>query len=199
MRTTAVLVLAGALVLAACSALEGNGNVDTENRTVAEFDAVDADNGVTVVLTVDPTVSGDVVLEVTTDSNLQEFLTTTVSGTELSVSTDRNGGVTPSGPFDVSATVAIVRAASADNGAEVRLLGAGGDVTLSADGGADIDAQALEAINVIVNADNGAKISVCATGTVTGNANNGADVTVLCGGTFGAVETSDGGTISSAS
>ena len=85
-----------------------------------------------MILTVDPTVSGDVVLEVTTDSNIQEFLTTTVSGAELSVSTDRNGGVTPSGPFDVSGTIAIVRAVSADNGAEVRLSGSVGDVTLSA-------------------------------------------------------------------
>ena len=197
MRTMCALVLVGALALTACSSLEGDGNVVTESRTVADFDTVDADNGVTVILTVDPTVNGDVVLEVTTDSNIQEILTTTVSGTELSVSTDRNGGVTPSGPFDVSGTTAIVRTVSADNGAEIRLLGSVGDVTLSANSGADVDAQAIEAVNVIVNADNGAKISVCATGAVTGNAKNGADVAVLCGGSFSGVETSDGGTVSS--
>ena len=197
MRTICALALVGALALTACTCLEGNGNVDTESRTVADFDTVDANNGVTVILTVDPTVSGDVVLEVTTDSNLQEFLTTTVSGMELSVSTDHSGGVTPSGPFDVSGTAAIVRAVSADNGAEVRLSGADGDVTLSANSGADINAQAIEAFNVVVNADDGAKISVCATGTVTGNAKNGADVTVLCGGSFGGVKSSDGGTVTS--
>ena len=45
MRTMCALVLVGSLALAACSSLEGNGNVRTESRTVADFDAVDANNG----------------------------------------------------------------------------------------------------------------------------------------------------------
>jgi len=196
MRTMWTLVLVGALALTACSSIEGNGNVETESRTVANFEAVDANNGVTVILTVDPTANGDVVLEVTTDSNIHEFLTTTVSGAKLSVSTDRNGGVTPSGPFDVSGTSAIVRAVSADNGAKVRLSGSVGDVTLSADSGADIDAQAIEVANVTIDADNGAQISVCASGTATGEVKNGARLKVLCGGSTSGVETSGGGTVS---
>jgi len=56
--------------------LEGNDDMVTENRTVAEFDAVDASNGVDVFLTVDPSPVEDVVLAVTTDPNLQKFLTT---------------------------------------------------------------------------------------------------------------------------
>jgi|GEM_PF-6617029 len=198
MRASVAMVLMGALALTACSSLEGDGNVSTEIRTVNDFDAVDATNGVSVVLSIDSTASGDVALEVTTDSNIQEFLTTTVSGTELTVTTDRAGGVTPSRSFDVSGTVAIIRAVSADDGAEVTLLGPVDDVTLAANGGAVIDAQKMGAVNVNVNADNGAKISICVTGAVIGHAKNGADVTIFCGGDLSGVETSDGGTVSAA-
>lgn len=173
MRWKAALFLMGTLALAGCgSSLEGSGDVVTETRTVADFIAVDADNGVRVLLTVDPTAAGDVALAVITDSNLQEFLTTEVSGTRLSVSTDRNGGVTPTGAFDVSATVAVI-----------------GDVS--------VDDETLEASTVIVEADNGAQISVCATGAVTGEVKNGAILAVFCGGNVDGVKTSDGGAISS--
>ena len=66
--------------------LEGNGDVVTEARTFSSFDEIRANNGVRVSLTIDPATGGDVVLAVTTDSNLLEFLTTEVEGTELAVS-----------------------------------------------------------------------------------------------------------------
>ncbi len=198
MRWKAALFLMGTLALAGCgSSLEGSGDVVTETRTVADFIAVDADNGVRVLLTVDPTAAGDVALAVITDSNLQEFLTTEVSGTRLSVSTDRNGGVTPTGAFDVSATVAVIGDVSVDDGAQLEITGTLGAVTLSATNGAQVDGEALEASTVIVEADNGAQISVCATGAVTGEVKNGAILAVFCGGNVDGVKTSDGGAISS--
>jgi hypothetical protein len=198
MRRTVTLITAGALALAACGSLEGDGEVVTENRTVANFNAIDANNGVQVLLTVDPAATGDVVLAVTTDSNLQEFLTTKLSGTKLTVSSDRTGGVTPSEAFNVSGSVAAIVEVSVDNGAQVEVAGPAGDLTLSADNGARIKGEALEAATVSVNADNGAQISVCATGVVTGDVTNGARLTVHCGGSTSGVETSDGGRVSSA-
>jgi hypothetical protein len=198
MRWMAVLVLLGALVLAACSSsVEGNGDVVTETRSVSAFDAVHANNGVQVSFTIDPAATGDVNLEVTTDSNLQEFLTTEVTGNRLTVSADRTGGVSTTEAFEVSGIVAVLTDVSADNGAQLEVTGTVGDVTVSADNGARINAEALTATTAAIEADNGAQMSVCASGAVSGEVRNGARLTVLCGGSFSGVETSDGGTVSS--
>ena len=199
-RRTAVLVLLGALVLTSCGeALEGSGDVVTEDRTVAGFDTVHANNGVRVFLTIDPAATGDVVLAVTTDSNLQEFLTTEVSGSKLTVSSDRMGGTTPTGPFDVSATVSALKDVSVDNGAQVEIAGSVDTVSLSANNGAYLVGDVLETVTVTIDVDNGAQVSVCATGAVSGEVTNGARLTVRCGGSVEGVETSDGGTVSPAS
>ena len=199
MRRTAFLVLLGAVALAACdgsTSLQGNGDGVTETRTVADFDAVDADNGVRVFLAVDPNATGEVVLEVTTDSNLQEFLTTKVSGGRLTVTANRVGGIRPTQGFEVSGTVAAMEDVSVDNGARVEVTGSVGSATLSADNGAHLDAGAFEAATVEVDADNGAQVTVCATEEVSGEVTNGADLTVLCGGSM-RVNSSDGGRVSS--
>ena len=199
-RRTAVLVLLGALVLTSCGeSLEGSGDVVTEDRTVAGFDTVHANNGVRVFLTIDPAATGDVVLAVTTDSNLQAFLTTVVSGSKLTVSSDRMGGTTPTGPFDVSATVSALKDVSVDNGAQVEIAGSVDTVSLSANNGAYLVGDVLEAVTVTIDVDNGAQVSVCATGAVSGEVTNGARLTVRCGGSVEGVETSDGGTVSPAS
>lgn len=192
------LMLTAALLLAACgdTALEGNGDVVTESRIVSNFEAVDATNGVQVILTIDPTVTGDVTLAVTTDSNLQEFLTTEVTDGTLRTSPDRTGGVTSSGGFNVSGTVAGMSDVVSNDGARVEVVGAVGAITLSADGGGRIEGESLEATNVTVEAADGAQIRICASGAVTGDVTNGADLTVLCGGDVSGVETSDGGGIS---
>jgi cytoskeletal protein CcmA (bactofilin family) len=192
------LAILGALILSACSAsLEGDGDVVTETRTVSDFDVIHADNGVDVVLTVDSAATGDPILSVTTDSNLQEFLATNVTGSTLNVSSDRSGGVRPTGAFDVSGTVDVITDVSVDNGARVEVTGTISDVRLFADNGAQFDGDNVEVGSVEVDADNGAQITVCSSGTVTGEVRNGAQLTVLCGGSITGVETSDGGTVSS--
>ncbi len=197
MKRTASLIILGLLTLAACDdSLEGNGDVVTDNRTVSQFDAIDADNGVVVILTVDPTAIGDVVLAVTADSNLQEFLTTEVTDSTLRTSPDRTGGVTSSTGFNVSGTVAVMGDIVSNNGARVEVIGTVGTITLSADGGGRIDGETLEATTVIVDAADGAQIRICATGAATGDVTNGAELTVLCGGDISGIETSDGGKVS---
>jgi len=198
MKWMAMSVCLGMLALAGCSdTLEGNGDVVTETRTVASFDAVDADNGVQVTITVDPAVTGDASLAVTTDSNLQEYLTTETSGTTLTVDTTRTGGVTPTGEFHVTGTVAAITDISVDNGANLELVGVGAAATLTADNGAQLDGNGFEVTTATVNVDNGGQLSLCATGTVTGDVGNGASLTVRCGGSTSGVETSNGGSVSS--
>jgi hypothetical protein len=168
----------------------------TETRKVEGFNAVRAKNGVHVFLATDANAGSDVQLEVTTDSNLQEFLSTNVSGDRLTVTSERVGGVTPTHGFDVSGTVAAIESVSADNGARVEITGSADEVTLSANNGARLVAESFEADTVEVDADNGAQVTVCATGEVTGDVKNGAQLTVFCGGSV-RVETSDGGRVSS--
>ena len=199
MRRIGVLFLLGALVLAACDeaiSLRGDGDVVTETRTVSEFDKVDANNGVRVFLTVDPAAAGDVVLEVTTDSNLQDYLTTRESGGKLTVTSSRIGGVTPTGEFRVSGTVASLTDVKVNNGARVEITGSVDEVTLSANNGSHLDGDAFQTTTAEVEADNGAQITVCVTGEVSGEVTNGADLTVLCGGSM-RVDTSGGGRVSS--
>lgn len=196
---TKLLIVIAALVLAACEgsiSLRGNGEAVTETRTVAEFDSVSANNGVQVTLTIDPSVGGDVALEVTTDSNLQEFLTTRVAGGKLTATSNRAGGVSPTRGWDVSTTVAGIEDVSSNNGAEVNLIGSATDVALSANNGSEINAEAFEVTNAEVDADNGAEISICVTGEVSGDVANGARLKVLCGGNTN-VKTSGGGQVSS--
>jgi len=194
-----LLTIFAGVVMAACgdSEVEGSGVVVTETRTVAQFDSVRVNNGAKVGLEVDPTATGEVVLEVTTDSNLLEYLTTTVSGNRLSVSIERRGGATSRSGFEVSATVGALRAVSADNGAQATIRSSVMDLTLSADNGAQILAEEVGASLVAVDVDNGAQITVCTTGVVSGAVTNGAGLRVLCGGDSSGVETADGGTVSS--
>ena len=201
MKRTTILSLLVALVVVACDgssvSLQGDGERVIETRKVEGFAAVRANNGVHVVLATDANAGGDVQLEVTTDSNLQEFLTTKVSGDRLTVTSERAGGVTPTQGFDVSGTVAAIESVSTDNGARVEITGSADEVMLSANNGAHLVAESFEAGTVEVDADNGAQVTVCATGEVTGDVKNGAQLTVFCGGSV-RVETSDGGRVSSA-
>jgi hypothetical protein len=194
-------MLTAAVLLAACgdTALEGNGDVVTESRIVSNFEAADATNGVQVILTIDPTVTGDVTLAVTTDSNLQGFLTTDVSGDTLNVSADRTGGIAADQGFEVAGTVATLVDGSTDDGALAVLTGSGDAVSLSVNNGSAINAEGFAVATVAVTADNGAQVTVCATGAVTGDVKNGADLAVRCGGTISGVSTSNGGTVSTGS
>jgi hypothetical protein len=197
MRRNVAFAMLGALILSSCSAsLEGDGDVVTETRAVSDFEVVHADNGVHLVLTVDSAATGDPILSVTTDSNLQEYLVTNVTDSTLNVSSDRSGGVKPTGAFNVSGTVDVITDVSVDSGAQVEVTGVVSDVRLSADNGAQFDGGNLEVASVEIGADNGAQVTVCSSGTVSGEVRNGAQLTVLCGGNVSGVETSSGGGIS---
>jgi len=192
-------LISTAVLLTACtdSAVQGNGDVVTETRTVSEFSAVTAEDGARVMLTIDPTATGDVDLDVTTDSNLLEFLKTDVSGQTLKVSPVRMGGIRTQEGLEVSGTVALLSEVEANNGAQATITGSSGEVQLSANSGGLIDGEEFEVETVTVDVNNGAHVTVCATGTVTGEVTNGASLTVLCGGNAGSVKTSNGGKVSS--
>ena len=196
-RTASFLLLLVVLLAAvSCSELEGSGEVTTETRTISDFTALEASNGVTVTLTIDPQTGNDVDLAVTTDSNLMEYLTTRVSGDRLTVSVDRSDRVMSTTGFEVSGTVRALDDIQVNNGAEATIIGTAPSVTLDINNGARLRGEELEVGDATVDLNNGASAVICAAGTVTGEVANGADLSVRCGGDFSTIETSGGGLVS---
>ncbi len=183
-----------AFALAACSEedLVGNGQITTVTRSVPNFDTVKAENGVHVILAVDPSADGDVSLDVTTDSNLHERLVTIVSGRTLTASV--RGGSTSRG-FEIAATVAALRELSVSNGAVATLSGEVSGIGITAANGGIVAARGLVATTADVDAANGAVLTICVTGTVTGTVANGAVLTVACGGNIDAVRSDNAGIV----
>jgi hypothetical protein len=200
MRILPALLIASSLALAvACGeskGVEGSGEVIAETRTVAEFDGVRADNGVIVTLNVDPEASGEIELEISSDSNLLQYLHVEVAnGTLLATVEGPSGGARSTAGFQVAATTAALRSISANNGAEVEVSGTGPTLELDFDNGAVADADGYKVETAKVSADNGAAVAVCASNSLQGKVNNGAVVTVTCGGSTTDLETSNGGLI----
>ena len=191
------LVVAATTLVACTATLQGNGDVATETRTVSEFEALDADDGARVFLTIDEDATGDVELEVVTDSNLMEFLKTSVSGETLRVVPERPGGVRTDEGFEVSGTIAALSEVVVNNGAHATITGSSAVLNLTADNGAWVHGEDLEGDTVTVDVDNGAHVTVCVAGRVTGDVDNGAELTVECGGDASGVTTSNGGKVSS--
>lgn len=199
------------------SGLRGNGDVVTETRTVADFDELRAGNGIAVRLTVDTAAAqaaapGEVELAARADSNLLEYVVTELDGPALRATIDGpSGGVSPTEGMQITATVGRLSSISADNGAVVDVIGLAGSLTLSANNGAVIDLAGtgstfeLDADNgvvvaaggfavdtAVVDIDNGAVVSVCVAGSVSGTADNGAVLNVDCGGDPSGVEATNG-------
>jgi hypothetical protein len=189
-------VLAASLVACGASSVQGDGEIVTETRSLEDFSSLRVSNGATAVFTVDEAATGEVVVAVTTDSNLLEYVETGVSDETLTVSVESGREVSATRGYTVEGTMATVRRVEATDAGEATITASVSAVELKADDAGRINGRALEAGDVDVDADNGAQITVCATGTVTGMVNNGADLVVLCGGNVGAVETSNGGTVS---
>ncbi len=201
------------LLFAAGCLIEGNEDPTTQTRTVPEFERADVDNGLELLLDVDPRVSGDVQLVVSAESNLMQHIETDVYGDTLVVDVTRS--VRSHLPMRVSGTVADLEeavanngarghivglfrdgfAVEADNGADLLAGGQVGEVVVSVDNGAHADASALVAVTGLVELDNGGSATICVNQAVWGHVDNGATLVVLCGGDASGVATHNGGSV----
>lgn len=85
------LLFIPALALIGCTEIEGSGHVVDEERSVRAFDSLTAGGALHVVATVDATLApGEHRVIVTTDDNLQRYVTTRVVGGRLTISQDEN-------------------------------------------------------------------------------------------------------------
>lgn len=191
----------------------GNGNVVSEVREVADFDAVRIDNGLELELSVSPDAADPVELEVSAESNLLDAITTEVRGTRLVA--DVRTGVAARRPMTLRATVSTLDEVFADNAAEVdgtgleaatlevssnngafvTLDGTTGRLDVESNNGAEVALGDLTADTATVEVNNGATATICVTGDVVGEVNNGATLTVLCGGDAFGVRARNGGEV----
>jgi Putative auto-transporter adhesin, head GIN domain len=183
----------GLLLLTSCQSgggLQGDGAAKTETRPVGAFTAVDAATSVDVTVT--HGAAGP--LTVTADTNLLPLLETEVRGGTLIVRFTSNvrptvAKITVPAPHLSGvhgAAGAHLRADGLDEdalavdasaGADVHVAGKAKSLAAQASAGAVLDAAGLEAPTVTVHASSGAKMSLGAADTVTGDASSGASVT----------------------
>ena len=207
--------LALTLPLAGCVGLAGDGDRAAETRTVSVFTTVDVNNGLELTLTIDPSATGDVDLEVSAESNLIDYISTTVA--EGALTADTTEDLRPTLSMELSGVTADVSEADvnngavlvidglerasfraqSDNGADLEASGAVEESVVVSDNGAMVNLSDLKATSAAVDINNGAFAILCVSGAVTGTVNNGATLVVECGGDSSGVSEKNGGVVQS--
>ncbi len=191
----------------------GNGELATETRTVSSFSNVVANNGLLVAISIDPMTAGDVELDVAAESNLLEFISTTVDAETLTATVTESvdstlqmrvvgsaaglgdASVNNGATLDIDGLDQATLTLETDNGASLRATGTVDELALIADNGGSATLTDLTATTAIVEVDNGASATICVSGTVTGAVDNGASLTVQCGGETSGVTVANGGVL----
>ena len=94
MKKYLIIITIGSLLLTSCeyliTCLDGNGEMETEQRIGGNFTSITVEGEYNVVVENSPTIS----VEVTADENLLEYIETTVRGGKLTVTTNHDGCIT---------------------------------------------------------------------------------------------------------
>ncbi len=153
--------------------VKGNGNVQTEERNVTEaFNQVKAARGLHVILT-----QGDSnKITVEADENLQELITTTISGGKLSITSTENIGRAKA--KNIYVTFTNIKEIAASSGADVSATNTinSKQLTLDASSGADINLDVFSK-ELYIDCSSGADIEVSGKAkTVNAKASSGSDI-----------------------
>ena len=211
-----VLVLGTALLVAGCAinlnsptGVVGTGNPTSQNRPVAPFTVVDAQNGVHV----DLLRGGSTAVVVKAQPNLLDIISTTVSEGQLTIhaaksytTTDRVvvtvrspditgvkalGGVEVSGSGLDSTKLAL----EAEGGSIVRLSGAAAQLTAQANGGALLELGSLAVGDATIDLSGGVKATLKVSGDLRGTASAGVVVDLAASPASVEVDTSAGAVV----
>jgi hypothetical protein len=218
MKRLIPLCLASTLALAACHAqVEGNGELGTEQRAVAPFDALEVGVGIEATITADA--AGQAVT-LSGDSNLLQYIQTVVEAGALKVRLHGIDRIDPIIPLRLAvqatalhrlrateASILVVSGAGSDAAdfsfeveaagrSNVHLAGPGGQrllVKLAGVSGLDATGYPVDEANVLVVG--GSLLSLRASGDPVGNASDhNSSVVITGGGTCAALALSSGAT-----
>ncbi|MFP9099364.1 head GIN domain-containing protein [Flavobacterium sp. RHBU_24] len=110
-----IIAATAALLFASCTAINGSGNVTTENRKVeGTFTKVSVSGGLEAYISQGNV--GEITVE--TDDNLQQYIKTEVSGGELKIYTDKS--ISPSKATNIRITLPVIEAVSSAGGSTVK-------------------------------------------------------------------------------
>jgi len=171
-------IIAGAVscvMLAGCSTA-GSGDLITEQRSVASFEAVDVSGGIDLQLIVDPGASPAVA--VTFDDNLIDRVRTEVEDGVLIIEATGSWRISGGGRF-VSVVVSNLEELAASGGSDVVGTGELKALTLEASGGSDVDLGNLATERMIIDISGGSDVVVRPLVSVVGEASGGSDATIV--------------------
>lgn len=137
MQRRPLLILSTTALLAACTVVDGDGNLTTETRAVGEFDAIQIEGEVEVEVLSSQAEHG---IDVTCDDNLQEYILTEVTGSTLVIREQNRVSVKPSGLCVVQVDTTALTSLELSGAAPVagRELGTLSEVRLSGSGEMDL-------------------------------------------------------------
>ncbi|HEX8562999.1 MAG TPA: head GIN domain-containing protein [Flavobacterium sp.] len=155
--TKIILGLVAAIAFASCniSGINGNGNVTTSTREVAEFTSVAADRGMEVI--VQQSDSRSVIVEA--DSNLHKNIITTVENGVLRVSSDEN--IFNASTLKVIVKMPVIRGLETSGGASIKSANTlrSNAINMVASSGSEMEIN-LESDKVLCEASSGSHITV---------------------------------------
>jgi hypothetical protein len=160
------LLLTAIITGCALSGLRGNGVRLVQDRAVDSFSGVSFSAAGNVNIRFGESYS----VAVTTDSNLQSYITTDVTDNVLVIDVkDARGGLTAVVGITVDITMPEINAITVSGAGEVKLFeGEGTDLSITLSGAGNIDAQEYQVKNAIVDCGGVGSVKVWATESLSG-------------------------------
>lgn len=161
MKTTIKIVaLFVSILLLSCNeqftGIQGSGNITKEKRNIeAPFTAIVSDSGVSVIVTQESTAS----IEVETDDNIQQYITTKIENGTLYIKVE--GSINTQSPINVSVKMPSITRLEASSGSSIHSKNTliGTSLSLNTSSGGEIEA-VIEFEKVSCDASSGSQLTV---------------------------------------
>lgn len=161
MKTTfKVVALFVSILLLSCNeqftGIQGSGNISKEKRNIeAPFTAIVSDSGVSVIVAQESTAS----IEVETDDNIQQYITTKIENGTLYIKVE--GNINTQSPINVSVKMPSISSLEASSGSTIHSKNTlkGTSLSLNTSSGGEIEA-VIEYEKVSCDASSGSRLTV---------------------------------------
>jgi len=195
MKRTIIFVLAVLVALSVGCTFSGSGNVIEHKIDVTDFTKIEAFDGFKVNITQGDTFS----VVVSIDDNLVEHLGVVKKGDTLKFDMASNKSFGKITTLKAEVTMPELKSVIVNDGANITATGSGEEIYIEADDGAGADLSAFQVKSATVKADDGSKVTVNVSGSLTAEAHDGSQVYYLGDPTDLNTDASDGGKVAPAS
>jgi hypothetical protein len=159
------VLLTSMLFLTSCDEIKGDGNVVTVERVASDFSAITIDG----VANVNVLQSEFYKVEVTTDGNLQEFVSAEMKNNVLFIKTESNVNLNPT-KLMVDVYLPELKSIDLNGVGNVKLSnGSASDLSISLSGVGNIDAQDYQVENIVIDQSGVGNAKIWATNSLSGS------------------------------